>query len=106
MTYYFTYRTTDGRKTRYRIGDVRSLTPAQARDIAEQLSARVIGGENIQATKQQHREAAKAAQLQTLGGFLGQQYLPWVEGERSPKRALAVQQRLQSNAMSPRSTVC
>lgn len=97
MAYFLVYRTPDGRKTRYRIGDVRSLTPAQARDVAEQLSARTVQGEDVQATRQQQRAAADTAKRQTLGGFLEEQYLPWLEGERSPKRAVATRQRLQSN---------
>jgi hypothetical protein len=78
MTYYLTYRTMDGRKTRYRIGAVGAVTPAQARDMAEQLSARAVQGEDIQATKQQRRDAAETAKVRTLGGFLEHQYSPWL----------------------------
>jgi hypothetical protein len=98
MTYYFTYRITDGRKTRYRIGSVGTVTPAQARDVAEQLCARTVQGEDVQATKQQRRDAAQTAKLQTLGGFLEHQYGPWLLAERPEKRrSVEVLQRLRAN---------
>ncbi|HEY7492791.1 MAG TPA: site-specific integrase [Candidatus Tectomicrobia bacterium] len=102
MTYFFVYQTADGRKTRYRIGDVRSLTPAQARDMAEQLSARVISGEDIQVTKQERRNAAEVAKLRTLGGFLEHKYAPWVVAER--KSGTATLARLQHNFAHLRET--
>ena len=49
MTYYFSYRTQEGRRARYRIGRKGSISPAQARDEARRLSARVVGGEDVQA---------------------------------------------------------
>jgi integrase len=98
MTYYLTYRTMDGRKTRYRIGAVGAITPAQARDIAEQLSARAVQGEDVQATKQQRRDAAETAKIRTLGGFLEHQYSSWLLAERPEKRrSTEVIQRLRAN---------
>jgi integrase len=98
ITYYYSYRDTTGRKTRYRIGTVGAVTPAQARDIAQQLSARVIKGEDVQATRQERREAAQAAKLQTLGGFVEQKYSPWLLAERQEKRRSGeVLQRLWAN---------
>jgi integrase len=98
MTYYLAYRTTDGRKTRYRIGAVGAVTPAQARDMAEQLSARAVQGEDVQATKQQRRDAAEMAKVCTLGGFLEHQYSPWLLAERPEKRRGAEMiQRLRAN---------
>ena len=89
MTYYFSYRDATGRKTRYRIGAVGAITPAQARDVAEQLSARVIAGEDVQATRQERREAAQAAKLQALGGFVEQKYAPWLLAEARKSGAVA-----------------
>lgn len=98
MAYFFVYRTAGGNKTRYRIGDVRSLSPAQARDVAEQLSARTIQGENIQATKQRQRQEGQNAKLHTLQGFLEHSYGPWLLAERPEKRrSVEVLQRLRTN---------
>ena len=78
MTYYFSYRNSEGRRARYRIGKHGTVSPAQARDEASRLSARVIAGEDIQAQKKQARLAAQRAQSQTLSGFLENKYGPWV----------------------------
>lgn len=48
-----------------------------------------------QAVKQQAREAAQRAQLQTLGGFLNAKYVPWVLAER--KSGVATLARLRHN---------
>lgn len=95
MTYYFSYRNDQGRRTRYRIGKHRTVSPAQARDEALNLSARVIAGEDVQATKKQERLAAQAAKSQTLSGFLEHQYGPWVLIQR--KTGEATLKRIRSN---------
>ena len=46
MTYYFSYRNGSGRRSRYRIGKHGALSPAQARDQAILLAARVVAGED------------------------------------------------------------
>ena len=82
MTYYFSYRNDQGRRVRYRIGRQGSITPMQARDEAQQLSARVIAGEDVQATKKQARLEAARAKYRTLDGLLEYKYGPWVKAER------------------------
>ena len=82
MTYYFSYRNDQGRRARYRIGKHGTVSPAQARDKALNLSARVIAGEDIQEKKKQERVAAQAAKSQTLSGFIEHQYGPWVVSQR------------------------
>lgn len=82
MTYYFSYRNENGKRLRYRIGKQGSISPAQARDEAQNLSVRVIAGEDIQATKKNERAAAEAAKSQTLSGFLEHRYGPWVLSQR------------------------
>jgi hypothetical protein len=94
MTYYFSYRNEQGKRARYRIGKHGSITPAQARDEALGLSARVIAGEDIQALKKQERAAAEAAKSQTLSGFLEHRYGPWVLTQR--KTGDATLKRIQS----------
>ncbi len=95
MSYYFSYRTEQGRRARYRIGKHGTVSPAQARDEALSLSARVIAGEDIQAKKKAERATAQAAKSQTLSGFLEHQYGPWALSQR--KTGEATLQRISSN---------
>ncbi|HKH21531.1 MAG TPA: Arm DNA-binding domain-containing protein [Gammaproteobacteria bacterium] len=44
MAYYLSYTPLSGKRQRYRIGTAGSLTPAQARDIAEELAGHVAQG--------------------------------------------------------------
>ena len=59
MSYYFSYRNDQGIRKRYRIGSSESVSPAQARDQAILLSARVVAGDDIQAEKKRERKAAR-----------------------------------------------
>ena len=94
-TYYFSYRNSQGRRARYRIGGSDALSPAQARDQAILLSARVVAGEDIQSQKKHERRMAEQAKSQTLDGFLIHQYEPWVTTQR--KSGVATVKRLRSN---------
>jgi len=95
MTYYFSYRNAQGRRGRYRIGNSDSLSPAQARDQATLLSARVVAGNDIQSQKKQERRIAQQAKSQTLDGFLIHQYEPWATSQR--KSGAATLKRIRSN---------
>jgi len=95
MTYYFSYRNAQGRRGRYRIGNSESLSPAQARDQAILLSARVVAGEDIQSQKKHERRMAQQAKSQTLDGFLIHQYEPWATSQR--KSGAATVKRIRSN---------
>ncbi len=95
MAYYFSYRNEQGRRARYRIGKHGTLRPAQARDEALGLSARVIAGEDIQAKKKEERAMAQAAKSHTLSGFIEHQYGPWALSQR--KTGEATLARLRSN---------
>ncbi len=95
MTYYFSYRNEQGCRTRCRIGKHHAVSPAQARDEALNLSARVIAGEDVQFKKKQERLAARAAKSHTLSGFLDHQYGPWVLTQR--KTGEATLKRIRSN---------
>lgn len=81
MVYYLDYRTLNGKRKSYRIGGAGNLTPIQARDVAEQLSADVAHGKDIQAEKQEVREKAALERYTTLEGFLDLKYGPWAECE-------------------------
>lgn len=94
-TYYFSYRNSQGRRGRYRIGGSDALSPAQARDQAILLSARVVAGEDIQSQKKHERRIAEQAKSQTLEGFLIHQYVPWVTTQR--KSGAATVKRIRSN---------
>jgi len=95
MTYYFSYRNGKGKRKRYRIGNSDSLGPAQARDQAILLSARVVAGEDIQEAKKRERQVAKLAMSQTLDGFLIHNYEPWATSQR--KSGSATVKRIRSN---------
>ena len=95
MTYYFSYRNGQGRRGRYRIGNSDSLSPAQARDQATLLSARVVAGEDIQSQKKHERRMAQQANSRTLDGFLIHQYEPWATSQR--KSGTATVKRIRSN---------
>jgi len=95
MSYYFSYRNEEGKRQRYRIGNSESLSPAQARDQAIVLSARVVGGEDIQAEKKRERKLARVTKSRTLDGFLRHKYEPWATSQR--KSGLATVQRIRSN---------
>jgi integrase len=95
MTYYFSYRNKLGQRKRYRIGNSTSVSPAQARDQAILLSARVIAGEDIQAEKKRERQAALLIKSRTLDGFLTHEYEPWATSHR--KSGAATIARIRSN---------
>ncbi len=94
-SYYFSYRNGQGKRLRYRIGNQDALSPAQARDEALLLSARVIAGEDIQEEKKRERQAARLAKSRTLDGFLKNKYEPWVCSQR--KTGAATIKRIHSN---------
>ncbi len=95
MSYYFSYRNGQGKRKRYRVGNSESLSPAQARDQAILLSARVVAGEDIQEAKKRERQVAKLAMSQTLDGFLIHNYEPWATSQR--KSGAATVRRIRSN---------
>lgn len=95
MIYYFSYRNREGRRRRYRIGNSESLSPAQARDQAILLAARVITGEDLQAEKKRKRRAAALAKSRKLEGFLTHNYEPWAISHR--KSGVATVRRIRRN---------
>ena len=95
MSYYFSYRNDQGKRKRYRIGNSESLSPAQARDQAILLSARVVAGEDIQAQKKRECQVARMVKSRTLDGFLKHKYEPWATSQR--KSGPATVQRIRSN---------
>jgi integrase len=98
MCYYLAYKTRSGRGKRLRIGPHKTLTVAQARNLAQQYAARVVTGEDVQAVKQQEREDAQNTRFQTLAGFLTHKYEPWLLAEHQERRrSIEPLQRLHTN---------
>jgi integrase len=87
MTYYLAYRTPGGKKKRYKIGRHGTINAIQARDLAEQYAAKILGGQDVQAEKKRIRLEMENAKTRTLGTFLRNKYGPWVEAERKTGKA-------------------
>ena len=87
MTYYFAYRI-NGRRARYKIGQYPGVKPAPARDVAEQLAAKVAQGIDPQSEKKQAKQDEERQALRTLSGFLDKRYEPWVKVERKTGEAM------------------
>lgn len=81
-TYYFTYRNSKEKRTRYKIGRATEITSAQARNIAKKLTGEVADGKDPQIEKTTQREQTKKRQQRLLRVFLDQQYGPWVIANR------------------------
>ncbi len=78
MTFYYSYRSTEGARKRIKIGTLGSeLTLNQARDIALKHAAQVVEGQDIQATKQKTRALAAGAKEKTLERFIDARYRSW-----------------------------
>lgn len=76
ISYYCSYRTTDGRRNRVLLGRHPAVTAAQARDRAKRALASVF-------MKEDPAKQRKDASRQTLGEFLGEDYGPWVVAHRA-----------------------
>lgn len=77
MTFYFQYRTTDGRRSRLRLGQYPGVTPAAARKAAQQCAADVVKGGDPHQDKKQKRAIRAKKQFETLGGFIQHKYSEW-----------------------------
>ena len=95
MTYFFQYRNAKGRQQNYRIGAVGTLKPRQARDIAEELAGKVLGGTDIQAQKREQRAKGEIEKSQTWSAFLEHQFKPWVLEHR--RQGAETVRRLETN---------
>jgi len=77
-TFYFSYRTEAGKRTRIKIGSLGpSMTLTQARDQATIFAGKVTKGIDIQGEKISGREHAKEQQKNSLSNFMDQHYKPW-----------------------------
>ena len=78
MNYYYSYRSKEGTRKRFRIGSVTNVSPNQARDAAENVSAEVIQGVDVAIQKKQLKQQAIIKRLNTFKIFLEDSYKPWV----------------------------
>jgi len=76
--WYFYYRDKDGKKASKKLGSFDALTVAQARDMAKDVSGRVVRGESV--------KKEKPAPKLTYGEFLSSFYKPWVLAHRRTGR--------------------
>jgi len=75
-TYALRYSDRHGRRRQYRIGDAAVLTLAQAREQARKVQAELELGRDPQADRERRR------QVPTLGEFVDDQYLPFVQRDK------------------------
>lgn len=80
ITYYCSYRTKDKKRNRVLLGSHPIITPAQARDQAKQVLAKVIQGEDPGAKR-------RTPQAETLSDFVENTYAPWVKTHRKDHEA-------------------
>ena len=86
MTYFLQYRNADGLQKHYKIGNVGSITPVQARDIAEKKAGEVAGGIDVQADRKIKRLEGERSRHNSLGGFLDHRYEPWALQHRKDSK--------------------
>ena len=67
-------------------------------DLAKQFSAKVLGGQDVQADKQKAQREQVKAKTRTLGHFIDDHYGPWVRVER--KTGAATLHRVQTQFAS------
>ncbi len=77
ITFYFTYRASDGRRQRSRIGSYPTVTVPFAREKAERLAAEIVLGANPQQVKKAERDRRLRAKHETLEGFIAHKYKDW-----------------------------
>ena len=94
-TYYYAFRSHDGKKQRIWIGKHGSVTAMQARDAAAKHAGNVTLGENVQKEKKQNRVNTAKLKFSTLEGFIDHKYQAWVEAEC--KTGITTIKRLKKN---------
>ena len=95
MIYFFQYRNGEGQQQHFWIGAVGTLSPRQARDIAEDVAGKVRKGIDVQAEKKAKRAKGAIEKDQVWGVFLEQQYKPWVLEHR--RQGIETVRRLETN---------
>jgi hypothetical protein len=78
-SWFYQYRTTDGRQTRLKLGDFPALSADGARSIALERAADVVKGVDLVGRKRAAREEGARARQRTLRAFLDGRYEPWAK---------------------------
>ncbi|HEY4214485.1 MAG TPA: Arm DNA-binding domain-containing protein [Steroidobacteraceae bacterium] len=87
-SYYFEYRTAEGRRLRTRIGDASALDPEPARTLAKIAAGDAARGIDVQARKKDQREEFERSRQRTLEVFLTEQYEPWANAHLKSAKPL------------------
>lgn len=84
-SYYFDYRSADGRRNKYRIGATDAVSLADAREVARKKGGEVAHGKDLNGEKRAKKRKAEIEKVQKLGIFIEEVWEPWRKAER--KRA-------------------
>ncbi|WP_040886504.1 integrase family protein [Marinobacter santoriniensis] len=84
-SYYFDYRSQDGKRNKYRIGSTDAVALSDAREVARKKGGEVAHGKNLNAEKKEKKRKAEVEKIQKLGIFIEEVWEPWRKAER--KRA-------------------
>lgn len=95
ITYYYSYRTSDGTRKRHRIGRHPGITAPAARKAAELLAASVSQGSDPHAERKASRVKREKSKHESLGGFIELKYKDWALSHQ--RRGAETLQLLKSN---------
>lgn len=87
MTYYYSYRNSEGKKVRIKLGVVGSISVKQAREQAVSVAGKASDGIDVQKEKKTKRNEAKDSLKTTLGYFITTDYGPWALANRKSGQA-------------------
>jgi integrase len=76
-SWFYQYRTPEGRQTRLKLGDFPSLSADGARSVALERAAEATKGVDLVGRKRSEREEGVRARQRTLRAFLDSRYEPW-----------------------------
>lgn len=77
ISYYFAYRTSDGRRARHKLGKHPGVTAPAARKAAEHLAAEVVKGGDPHEERKERRAKRERDKHSTLGAFINERYAQW-----------------------------
>lgn len=91
MTYWYAYRTHQGRKSRISLGRCDSVSLVKAKELAKRYAGQVAAGIDPQAQRQEQKANAKQEKVKALGAFIKEVYEPWATSNRkSYKKTLRI----------------
>lgn len=78
-SWFYQYRTAEGRQTRSKLGDYPGLSPDGARALALERATEAARGVDLVARKREDRAEGERARLASLRAFLDGRYEPWAK---------------------------